>query len=120
MGVPAFLFTRDPQITNTPRGARQLLRVDNLTFDAAMQLTPGLVQVLPRGWISFPRDAVLLMIGNTQELLNAFAAVWNQGRGITAIDTSGCMSASKPGLRDTGSIARCRRSGMTAWWLLRR
>jgi len=35
-------------------------------------------------------------------------------------DTTGCMSASKPGLRDTGSIARCRRSGTTAWWLLRR
>jgi hypothetical protein len=35
-------------------------------------------------------------------------------------DTLRCMSASKPGLRDTGSIARCRRSGTTAWWLLRR
>ncbi len=35
-------------------------------------------------------------------------------------DTTGCMSASKPGLRDRGSIARCRRSGMTAWGLLRR
>ena len=35
-------------------------------------------------------------------------------------DTTGCMSASKPGRRDMGSIARCRRSGMTAWWLLRR
>jgi transposase len=31
-----------------------------------------------------------------------------------------CMSASKPGLRDTHSIAKCRRSGMTAWWSLRR
>ncbi len=35
-------------------------------------------------------------------------------------DTTGCMSASKPGLRDTDSIARCRRSAMTAWGLLRR
>ena len=35
-------------------------------------------------------------------------------------DTIGCMSASKPGLRDTGSIARCRRLATTAWWLLRR
>ena len=36
------------------------------------------------------------------------------------LDTTGCMSASKPGLRDTDSIAKCRRSGMTAWWSLRR
>ena len=41
-------------------------------------------------------------------------------RTIWLTDTTGCMSASKPGLRDTGSIARCRRSGMTAWWSLRR
>jgi hypothetical protein len=85
MGVPSFLFTRDPHITATPRGARQLLRANNSTFDRAMKLTPGLVQVLPRGWISFPRDTVLLMIGNTKELLDAFAAAWNRGGGITAI-----------------------------------
>ena len=30
------------------------------------------------------------------------------------------LCASKPERRDTVSIAGCRRSGMTAWWLLRR
>jgi hypothetical protein len=31
-------------------------------------------------------------------------------------DTSGCMSASKPGRRDTGFIVRSRRSVIIAWW----
>jgi hypothetical protein len=35
-------------------------------------------------------------------------------------DTTGCISALKPGLRDTDSVARCRCLGMTAWWSLRR
>ena len=34
-------------------------------------------------------------------------------------DTSGCMSALKPGRRDTGFIARFRLSVMTALWSLR-
>jgi len=32
-------------------------------------------------------------------------------------DMTGCMSASKPGRRDTGFIARFRLSATIAWWL---
>jgi hypothetical protein len=32
------------------------------------------------------------------------------------IGTTGCTSALKPGRRDTGFIARSRRSATTAWW----
>jgi hypothetical protein len=79
----SFLFTYDSQATQTPQAARDLLRANRLTFAKAMTHTPDLVQTLKLGWISFPDDAVLLMIGRTQELLDELSAVWRGG--ITTI-----------------------------------
>jgi hypothetical protein len=82
MPGPAFVITRDDSVTD-PKLARQMVRgtgVENLEGP-----TLGTVD-RSQGYLRFPDDAVLLMIGNTQELLDACEEASDAG--ILMIGTS--------------------------------
>ncbi len=83
MSGAAFLITAD-QDARDPKLARKLVRANN--FRSLSKSTSSGAGDVTDGVLNVPEDAVLLMIGNTDELLAACAAALNSD-GINRIET---------------------------------
>jgi hypothetical protein len=83
MSGAAFLITTD-RAARDPKLARQLVRANDFSSLSASK-SSGAGDVT-KGVLNIPEDAVLLMIGNTNELLTACEATLNS-EGITRIET---------------------------------
>jgi hypothetical protein len=94
MGGPAFLITRDTDYVKNPTEARKLLRGNNIdTLKHAVTAHGGLTEI-KKGWLRFPADACLLMIGQTKELLDACEQAKSEGIDVIASESEnplGCF-----------------------------
>jgi hypothetical protein len=88
MGGSAFLITRDDYGLHDPAKARDTVRKGGAfeSLRAAVAAAPDLVRVEPSmKTVTIAKDAVLMMIGNTQELLKSCAEAVSDG--ITFVET---------------------------------